>query len=496
MKQYSSFLKHKSKLLVRGYTESGMQVVDEYHISPSLFLEQAPQGVTNSIHRNIYGKPVFEKKFQSVYDANDFTKSYRGSGFRIWGYPRFDYAKIDELFPGTINYDLNLLRVMALDIETEVEGGFPDVRSGSEKINLITISFRKKFVTFGCKDYVNDDPDVRYVKCADEAELLQSFLRVYAEINPDIITGWNVGGFDLPYIFIRLVNVLGESAVNALSPFGMVSRKESEISGRTMFSVDIAGVAILDYLELYQKFELSPRENYKLDTIARVELGETKLHYDCTFKQLYDEHWQDMFVPYNIQDVRLIDRLDEKLGFIAVACSMAYAAKCNFIDVYRVTRVWDNIIANYLREKNIHVITDFRHHGDTYEGAFVKDTTPGLYEWTASFDVASLYPSLIVQYNISPDTILNPKHFHHLRPEHVSNETDEYKLALQTATELNATLCANGAMFTKNHRGFMPELVEAYMKKRVDAKSNMKRCNKAAEAIKAELIKRGAYHEN
>lgn len=493
MKFYSTFFRRGNKVFVRGYTECGMQVQSDYELAPTLYTENPPKSFkpTDSKMFNIYGDEVYPNKFNSAKEANEFIKSYSGSGMRIWGYPRFDYAKIDELFPGTINFDLSKLRVLALDIETTVEHGAMDVLRAREEVNLITVSFKGKLYTFGCRPYHNTDPDVTYVLCDDEADLLTKFILLYCKINPDILTGWNISGFDMPYLHNRIEQILGERWVKRLSPFGWVSFKTETFNGRENHSVDIAGVSILDYLELYRKFELAPRENYKLDTIAKIELGEAKVAYDCTFRELYTDHWEDMFVPYNIQDVRLIDRLDEKLGFITIAATMAYMSKCNFVDVYRVTRIWDNIIANYLRAKDIQVISDFRHHGDTYEGAYVKPTIPGLYEWCVSFDVASLYPSLILQYNISPDTILPPKYFPNIRPEDIISKNQNYEYALQIAKEMNATLCANGAMFKKDKRGFMPELVELYMKRRKDAKSEMKKYQKEAEKIKAVLIKRG-----
>lgn len=493
MKFYTNFFSRGSRLFVRGYTEGGIQVDVERELRPTLYTETKPKsfGNSESDQKSMFGATVYGTKFDSPKAAREFMKSYSDSNMRIWGYPRFDYAEIADMFPGVIEPDYNNVRVIAIDIETQVEHGWPDVGRTPEVINLISLSFRKKYFTFGCQPYTSTSDNETYVLCENEEDLLTRFFALYEKIKPDVVTGWNVGGFDLPYIYNRACKIMSESFAKRLSPFGYVNYSVENFKGKETHAVDISGLMILDYLELYKKFELSPRENYKLDTIAKVELGDTKLDYDCSFKELYTNHWGDKFVPYNIQDVKLIDRLDDKLGFIVLAMSIAYASKCNYNDVYRVTRVWDNIIANYLREQNTHVISTFRHHGDTYEGAYVKDTIPGIYEWCASFDVASLYPSLILGYNISPDTILPARLFPSIRADDVISRNENYTVALEIAKENNATLCANGCLFTKEKRGFLPILVEMYMKKRKDAKGDMKVAGRAVEAAKAELAKRG-----
>lgn len=491
MKFYSNFFSRGNNLYVRGYTDKGIQVQNTYDITPVLYTEKPPKSFSgaSSEHTNIYGNVVYPTKFSSPKEAREFLKSYSDSGMRIWGYPRFDYAKIDELFPGVVNFDLSLIRIMAIDCETTVSHGFPDIFHPKEEVTLISASFKGKVYTFGARPYVNTDPDVVYVECKDEEHLFKKFIEFYVTINPDVVTGWNINGFDLPYLYNRITNIINEEYANKLSPYGWCKKSTTNFNGRDGLVIEISGIMVIDYLELYKKFELSPRENYRLDTIAQIELDERKVEYDCTFKELYTDHWQEKFVPYNVQDVRLIDRLDKKLGFIAIAASMAYRSKCNYVDVYRVTRVWDNIIANFLRESNIHVIADFRHHGDTYEGAFVKPTIPGLFKIVASFDVKSLYPSLICQYNISPDTILPPKYFPNINATDVIERNGKYELAVSLAKEHNATLCANGSMYRKDKRGFMPTLVELYMKERESAKKEMKKWQKEAEAAKLQLIK-------
>lgn len=468
MKFYTNFFSFGQKLFVRGY-ENGMQTFNEYQITPTLYTETRPSSFVETSQPeqyNMFGEKVYPTVFPSPRDARDFVKSYSGSGMKIWGYPRFDYAKVNELYPGEMEYDATQVRSVFIDIETTVESGFPDVATANEDILLITVGFKGKEYTFGAREYVNDDANVTYIKCTDEEDLLRKFITMIEKIKPDVITGWNSAGFDLPYLYNRIVNVLGEENVRRLSPFGKTRISTETFKGRESFNVEIYGVCLLDYLELYRKFELSPRENYRLDTIAEIELGARKLEYDCTFKELYDDHWQEKFVPYNVQDVRLVSQLDSKLGFIALAMSIAFTAKSNANDVFRVTRVWDSIIANHLVGNNRHVITDYRHFGDGYEGALVKDTIPGLYEWCVTYDIGGLYPAIIIGHNMSPETILPSHLFHDIKASDMINNTEAYQVALADAKERNASLAANGSMYSKDTRGFLPELLTNFKVKR------------------------------
>lgn len=496
MKFYTSFFQRGSKLYVRGYTESGIQVQTDYPIRPTLWTNNKRDGVRTSL--DMFGETVYAHEFDTPKDAKEFINTYKGSSMKIWGYPRFDYALINELFPDEIEASQDDMRVVAFDIETEVAGSddasmdaFPNVFVPRNPINLITMSFRGKYFTFGCKPYIHNDPDVTYVLCKNEEDLLTRWLTLYKKINPDAITGWNITNFDLPYIYNRMVALLGEKTANDLSPFGWVKTRETNFRGKAELEIEISGLAILDYLELYKKFELSPRENYKLDNIAEIELGQKKVEYDCSFKDLYVKYWQEKFVLYNIQDVKLIDALDDKLGFIMLAMNIGHLSKCNFVDVYRITRIWDNIIANHLVSKNMHVITDYNHHGGGYEGAYVKPTIPGVYKWCASFDVSSLYPSMIIQYNISPDTILPAHLFPAIRPDDILQKTDKYYSALDIAKNYNATLCANGALFSKEKQGFLPFLMDDMGKKRKAAQKIMRESRSNVEKAKAELKRRG-----
>ena len=492
MQFYTNFFSFGHKLFVRGYTESGIQAFAEHDIKPTLYTPTMPNTHVETPGEaeqfSMYGDRVYPVKFDSPRDARAFQKTYADSGMKIWGYPRFDYATINELFPGTITYQADMIRTMGIDIETAVSDGFPSIFTTDDEILLITVSFKGKYYTYGARGYNRkSEPDESeiYIECKSEADLLKAFLMFVDKLKPDVITGWNIAGFDMPYLYNRIERVLGSGAIKQMSPFGKTDIRSDNFNGRESLAVEIYGVMILDYLELYKKFELSPRENYRLDTIAEIELGERKLEYECTFKELYEKHWDDKFVPYNVQDVRLIDRLDAKLGFILLGFSIAMTSKCNTVDVFRVTRVWDNIIANFLADQNKHVVADYRHFSDGYEGALVKDTIPGLYEWCITYDIGSLYPSIIRGHNMSPETILPTSTFHDIRPYDMIHNTDAYKVAYADAVSRNATLAANGSMYSKDKRGFLPQLIEIFVARRKAAQKVQREHGIKAETAKA-----------
>ena len=224
----------------------------------------------------------------------------------------------------------------------------------------------------------------------------------------------------------------------------------------------------LDYLNLYKKFTYKAQESYRLDYIASVELGQKKLDHSefDTFKDFYTNGWQK-FVEYNIIDVELVDRLEDKMKLIELAIVMAYDAKANYADVFSQVRMWDTIIYNYLKKRNIVIPPIVRSDKDSkYAGAYVKEPIPGKYDWVVSFDLNSLYPHLIMQYNISPETLQDTRH-PSVTVDKILNEEINFELYKDTA------VCANGSMYRKDKRGFLPELMDKIYKDRTIYKKKM-----------------------
>ena len=297
--------------------------------------------------------------------------------------------------------------------------------------------------------------------------MLGAFLEYWQQNYPDVITGWNVQLFDMPYIANRVERILGEKFVKLLSPWRLVSQREIFIRGRKQFAVDTLGISTLDYLELYRKFTYSNQESYRLDHICNVELGEKKLdhsEYD-TFKEFYEKDWQK-FIEYNIHDVRLVDKLDEKMKLIDLAFTMAYDAKVNYEDIFSQVRMWDNYIYNELNKRKIAIPPKKEATKSTqYAGAYVKEPKPGGYDWVVNFDLNSLYPHLIMQYNISPETLRETRHSSASVERILGKEVTDFDPEYAT--------CANGAQYRKDKHGFLPEMMQKMYDSRVIFKKKM-----------------------
>ena len=465
MKFYSNVFLTGDKILYVGY-EDGQRVQYEQNFSPVLFA----QCNKKTEYKTLEGSYAQKLEFDSVKDARQFIDEYKQvENFKIYGNDRFLYQYISTEFPEErIEYDATQLKIYTIDIETSSENGFPNVGETAEEILCLTIKdfTSKKLIVWGTREYQHSRSDVEYRVFWKEEEMLKDFLAWWAENTPDILTGWNVKLFDVPYICRRIERILSSKYMKSLSPWNKVYEKEVEIKGRNQFVYDVIGVSVLDYLDLYQKFTYTNQDSYRLDHIANVELGEKKLDHSEfeTFKDFYTQDWQK-FVTYNIHDVELVDRLEDKMKLIDLAVNLAYDAKVNFEDVYYQVRMWDSIIYNYLTPKGIVVPPNERNDKDAkYAGAYVKEPIPGLYEWVVSFDLNSLYPHLIMQYNISPETLLPTKH---------PSATVDRILQQQISIDGEYCVCANGAQYRKDVRGFLPELMEKIYNERKIYKKKM-----------------------
>ena len=385
---------------------------------------------------------------------------------------RYIYQYISEKYPeDEIKFDISKIKLVTLDIETTAEYGFPDVESAQEQIIAITIQdyTTKQIITWGVKPFANKQENVTYHHCPTEHELLSHFINHWMQDVPDVVTGWNIQLFDIPYICKRLNRVLGEKLMKRFSNWGLVTEGEVVIMGRTHPVFDVGGLTQLDYLDLYKKFTYKAQESYRLDYIAEVELGQKKLDHSEfeTFKDFYTKGWQK-FIEYNIVDVELVDRLEDKMKLIELALTMGfYDAKVNYADVFYQVRMWDNIIYNDLKKRDIVIPPRNKSQkNEKYAGAYVKEPIPGKYDWVVSFDLNSLYPHLIMQYNISPETLLEERH-PTATVDRILNEEINFELYKDNA------VCANGAMFRKDIRGFLPQLMEKMYGDRVVFKKKM-----------------------
>jgi len=483
MRYYTNVQMVGNDFLVRGY-ENGKAFTSRDHFQPTLFVPSRKK----TKYKTLDGKYVGAIQPGTVRDCREFIRKHENvEKFPIFGNRRYIYQYISDRYPDQIDFDLSNMNLVTIDIEVKSENGFPSVEKCDEELLLISLlSFSTKdIITFGVGPFTNTDPKVKYVQCVDEYDLLQRFLAHWHSNIPEIVTGWNCQLYDIPYLAKRITRILGEKPCKTLSPWGLVTNEEIFLQGRPHLVYDIGGVTVLDYLDLYKKFTYKAQESYRLDYISSVELGQKKLdhsEYD-TFKDFYTNGWQK-FVEYNIIDVKLVDALEEKMKLVELAVTMAYDAKVNFTDVFYQVRMWDMIIYNDLKKKNIAIPPkEDEDKSDKYAGAYVKEPKPGVYEWVVSFDLNSLYPHLIMQYNISPETLLEER-FRGVSVDKLLNEE------VDLSNLKDVTVCPNGAVFTTKKRGFLPKLMDKIYSERVIFKKKMIQAKKDYEKKPSKALER------
>ena len=477
MNFYKNVIEHNGKLLIRGIL-NGKEYKEKIDFGPTLYaLTQE-----HSQYKTLQGQFLKPIEFKTIKDARRFKRDTATENSPIFGLERYHYQYIGSEYPEDIKWDKDQIKIFTLDIETTCEGGFPDVENPVEQLLCITVKNQsnKQIITWGVGDFKTDRPDVTYIKCKNEKQLLFEFMKFWIKQYPDIITGWNTKFFDLPYLMNRIRLLAGDKVANRMSPWNLINREEIHVRGRPQTIYQLYGIVNLDYLDLYKWFIPARQESYKLDFIGELELGRGKddAGYD-TFKDWYTKDFQS-FVDYNIQDVEIVDALEDKLGLIDLSLTVAYESKVNYDDIFSQVRVWDTLIANHLMKKNICVPPREEHSKETkYEGAYVKEPTVGQHKWVTSFDINSLYPHIIIQYNISPEKILGESS-HGVNV----NKMIDMKVPLNYLQTEGACLTPNGAKFKNDSQGFLPEMMETMYNERVIYKKRMLKAKKEYEKTK------------
>jgi len=488
MNFYTDVLLIGDDILYRGYS-NGEPVQFREKCRPTLFFVPSDQ-TKESKYKTLDGRNAHPKRFDGARDARDFMQKYENvDGLEVHGYDRFVYQYIADKFPDEIHFDMDLMKIYTIDIEVGCDNGFPSVEECQEEILCITIKnlITKKIITWGTREFAPKGTEYRVFW--KEHEMLSDFHMWWTENTPDIITGWNCNLYDIPYICRRLERVLGEKWKKSLSPWNRVLDREFINMGRKQIAYEIGGVTILDYLDLYKKFTYSAQESYRLDHIASVELGQQKVDHSEyeNFKEFYTKDWQK-FVEYNIVDVELVDRLEDKMKLIELALTLAYDAKVNLGDVYSQVRMWDTLIYNDLKKRNIVVPPKISSKkDDQYAGAYVKEPTPGMYEWVVSFDLNSLYPHLIMQYNISPETLVERRH---------PSVTVDKLLNKEVEIDGEYAVCANGAQYRKDVHGFLPEMMQRIYDERKIYKKRMLQAKQEYETAKTVALQKDIARYN
>ena len=475
MKFYTNVTTIRNKIGVVGY-DNGRRFSELRDFSPTLYVKSTKP----SDWKTIKGAYVVPRVFDDIRETRDWIKQMGDiSNFEYYGNTNFTAQYILDEYGLDIQYDRNLLRTTYFDIEVESGSGFPEPKDANHPVISITAMNTKDglYNVWGMVEYSPEISEIEelkgkivYHKCESEYQLLRSFLTWWQQNYPDFVTGWYTKMFDIPYIVNRMMKVLGEALTKLLSPFGMIRERVVNMAGRKdgIQTYILEGIQDLDYMELFRKFGyvFGPQESYRLDHIAHVVLGERKLSYaeHGSLAALYKEDPQK-FLDYNVKDVLLVHKIDNVLDYINLAASIAYKAGANYIDAFGTVSVWDNIIYRELHSRNIAV--DIKKHADRgeYPGGYVKEPQVGSHDWVCSFDLNSLYPSIIVQYNMSPETIediVDTKY----------NIDDLLDRKLPPANPEYAVV-ANGVHFSKKDRGVIPHIVRQLYEERVVIKKQM-----------------------
>ena len=410
MSFYTCVNRFGNKMLYRGYNDNGERVQTKVPFKPTMYLQSTK---SEGVWKAFDGSSVEPIELDSMSEATDFIKKYEDiDNFKIHGNNNFVAQFIQDKFPGVIKYDLKKIEVGNIDIEVASDDGFPE--PGQANYPIISIAYKSSnnniYYVWGLDSYDSsksqlelDGALIRYVRCAGESDLILKFLTFWMHNCPDIITGWNIRFFDIPYMVNRTTRILGEETVKKFSPFGITKYRQINVKGKNLDAYEIYGVQQMDYFDLFQKFGYSygTQASYTLDHIASVVVGEKKLSYaeHGSLHTLYKNDYQK-FIDYNIRDVQLVDKIDKQTGLMNLALTVAYKGGVNYMETFGTTSIWDSIIYRHLSQQKIAIPPAVRKHKEPYPGGYVKDPIVGMSKWITSFDLNSLYPNLIVQYNM------------------------------------------------------------------------------------------------
>jgi DNA polymerase elongation subunit (family B) len=469
---YTNVARYGNSLLYRGY-KNGHRFEDRIRFGPTLY-----QKDINGTAYALDGTRVSPKLFDKMSQVKEYEQQYGGINAKeLYGNKNYVVQYLQEKFPDNIEFDRDRINVSTIDIEVASDDGFPEPEFAEYPVISITIknNIDDIYYIWGLHDYdvsksIMKDFPVMYEKCESETELLLKFLNHWGSAvnSPDVITGWNTRFFDMPYLINRTGKLLGPDVAKRYSPWGLINPRTIKQMGRELQSYEITGISQLDYLELFKKFGYSygAQESYKLDHIAHTVLGERKLSYDefTGLHTLYKHDFQK-FIDYNIKDVELVDRLEDKMGLITLALTMAYRGGVNYSDTLGTTAIWDSILYRDLSNRGIIVPSNGEKFKSEYPGGYVKPPQVGMHDWVVSFDLNSLYPNIIVQWNMSPETIVEGDRLT-MNPdialtENHSNPNPEYALA------------ANGVSFKKDKEGVLPKIIVDYYNERSIVKKKM-----------------------
>jgi DNA polymerase elongation subunit (family B) len=488
MNFYTSVNRYGNNIMYRGF-ENGKRIDKKVQFTPTLFIPTTKQ----TGYKTLTNLPVQPVHFDNMREAGDFIKKYDGvDNFPVYGMTNYVTQFITDKFGGEIKYDRSKVNITSLDIEVHSEDGFPFVQDAAHPVTAITMKNNQSdtYYVWALNDYDADKcvidgvEAIQFMKCKDEVDLLLSFLGYWNDPRwcPDVVTGWNTRLFDFPYLINRVKNIIGGDVYKKFSPWGVVDQREIIIAGRSNIAYEMMGIQQLDYYDLFRKFGYSygTLESYRLDHVAFIVLGDKKLSYEehGNLQNLYKADHQ-LYIDYNIKDVQLIERLEEKMGLIDLAMTMAFRGGVNFSETFGTTSIWDSILYRLLNKEKTVVPPKINKAKQPYPGAYVKDPMTGLHEWVVSFDLNSLYPNIIVQYNMSPETLVEGR-VPGVNVESIMDDNFEIKD--------DNPMSATGQRFSNKQQGVIPRIIKQYYDERRAIKNRMLEAQQEYEKSKTKAL--------
>jgi len=488
MRYYSNVSRKGNFLYVRGKDEFGRRETKIVKYRPTIYV---PSPTNDGIHKNLKNHFLKPVRCKDMWDAKEFIDQYdQIQDYTIYGFSKHEYSYIAETFPN-FEYKIEHINVGNVDIETlQGDQGFPETDAQKRKTPITVISIQKGDMTYvlSWKSFVSNDPSIVFFLCDDEKDMLLKFIKLWEKLDLDVITGWNIDTFDIPMLILRTEELLGVEFSKALSPWKRARRRErrEEVNGKRVVYVDwtLDGISSLDYIKVYKKFCPTKRDGYSLNNISYIELEESKIDYS-EYRDL-DTLWEQnpqLYIEYNIHDTKLVAKLEKKLKYIERSIVVAYDAKVNYEDAMTSVLLWECMCLNDLLPRNIMMPIPKKKEREKLKGAFVKEPQIGFFKWVVSLDLTSLYPHIMIGWNISPETFRGVWSGYD-EDSILRGDFNSDKLRAE-----NICLAANGAIFDNSQRGFLAELIERQFQLRKDYKSKMLELQRQYEETKDESLK-------
>lgn len=504
---YRNAFWNKDGIMLATWDKEGKRVRVKVPYKPYLYVDSP-----NGRYTSIFDTKVEKKTFENPFDRSKFVKNYGSKKF----YENFEVTQqflLDMYWQNNEKSDFAKydLRLIMFDIEVDPlpHGEFPVPDQAKAEINILTAydSLDQKYYVFSKKDYTGNNllKDAIFTRCKDEKDLLRSFIAFWRRHDyPDIVTAWNLNGFDMPYVVNRIKKVLGDAAYYELSPYGVIREKEDfDKMGRPYTKYEVGGITIVDMIDIYAKFKITKQESYKLDFIAEMELGYGKVNYEGMTIYEFMEHDWNRFVEYNVQDVKLMVDIETKTRYFKIFRMIAYLGCVNFEKVLGTVATTNGAIAVRARQKGklLHTFIRERNEDEEKPGGYVS-STPGFRNCVITYDASSLYPSITISNNISPETKVGMAYFENpLEPVYNRAEDEKCLLKLRNGKEYNMTykqlkeflkqfdfiISANGTIFSQKTQGVLAQFMDEIYAKRKATNNHKKKLQAENAKLEKEL---------